>query len=497
MSITEQTENKFNSEKNIRAPIDVDANTLTVGQTAIVSEPSADINGNVVFMTGNWWAARSTDGGKTFSFVDPTSDFPTFCCDQDVIYNEKHNVWVWYRQGFFDSSLGGSGFKNDVKISVSTDNAMTWCSIQLTATDLNPGLTDHFIDYPHLQTSDDKLHITTNIFDNVAPNLFTASIRLDLAELATCSFPVQVFLSSTEFNFTPVNGASDTMYFAGHLSDTQTLIRSSQDSSDSIGSATVTYPAYAFSGYSCNLTSTGTNPCGRSDSRIMGGYINNGVVGFVWDAAQAGSFLFPYVNFITVDASSGTLLSNIPLFSDIAAANFANLGVTNSGDVGVGLFLMGGTTNPTFLVGIDDSQTGANLFDFNTVKTSSHGTAFTSQWGDYIRIKPMQPDNGRWMGTGFTMQGGATDTDVENLFVTFGRNTPSDPPCSPPVSGNWIIIQNCELMTNTSINANVVIQNNSILTIPNGITLDIDFANFNLTVESGSGIEIKSGGAIT
>ena len=38
-----------------------------------VDEPSVSINGDVVFFTGNWYAAVSVDGGQTFKFIDPNS----------------------------------------------------------------------------------------------------------------------------------------------------------------------------------------------------------------------------------------------------------------------------------------------------------------------------------------------------------------------------------------------------------------------------------------
>jgi len=570
----------------------LDTNSLSLGTTSIVSEPAAANHGNIVFMTGNTWAARSTDGGNNFSFVNPFSDFPVLCCDQDVVYNDVHDVWIWYRQGFFDSSLGGSGFKNEVKINVSTNDALTWCTYTLTAPNINSGLTDHFIDYPHLQTTDDKLYISTNIFDNVGFDDFTAMLRFDLSELSNCGAATfQTLLSSTEFNYTPVNGATDTMYFGTQLSPTQTRMYSWQDSSSSQNSVVVSYPSYSSSGYSCPMPDTGTNPCDRSDPRILGGYLSNGVLGFVWDAAQGGSFSFPYVNYITVNALSGSLLANTPLFSNSAAANFANFGVNNVGDIGIGLFLMGGALTPNYLVGIDDSQTGTNQFDFVTVKTSTHGPN-TDLWGDYVRIKPFKPDNGQWVGTGFTMQGGTTNSDVENLFVIFGRfevpsvlpsavtdltaspgigqvtlswTAPPDggdtiidyivefkqsasptftvfndgvsastgatvtgltngishdfqvkavnsvgtgsasnvatattvPTCLPPSSGDWVITSSCILASNAIAPANVIVQNNSVLTIPAGLSLDIDFINNFLKVEFGSGVRIKAGGTIT
>src|ERR1700720_2168411 len=43
------------------------------GNAGNVGEPSVSVNGEVVFYTGNWYAAVSTDGGNTFKFIDPNS----------------------------------------------------------------------------------------------------------------------------------------------------------------------------------------------------------------------------------------------------------------------------------------------------------------------------------------------------------------------------------------------------------------------------------------
>jgi len=178
-----------------------------LGTTSIVSEPAAANHGNFVFMTGNWWAARSIDGGNSFSFVDPFSDFAFMCCDQDVVYNDKHDVWIWYRQGIIDASLGGT-VRNNVKINVSSDDAATWCTITLTALDIDSTLTDHFLDYPNLQTTDDKLYITSNIFDNNFNFAVSATLlRFDLNTLKSCgSVPFGVFVTNVGNTLTLVNG---------------------------------------------------------------------------------------------------------------------------------------------------------------------------------------------------------------------------------------------------------------------------------------------------
>ncbi len=83
-----------------------------------------------------------------------------------------------------------------------------------------------------------------------------------------------------------------------------------------------------------------------------------------------------------------------------------------------------------------------------------------------------------------------------NRTVIVSDTTPSDP-CVIPDSGDWIITNSCTLDTNAVAPESVIVQNGSVLNIPSGITLNIDFTTFNLTVQSGGGVLIKSGGTLT
>ena len=69
--------------------------------------------------------------------------------------------------------------------------------------------------------------------------------------------------------------------------------------------------------------------------------------------------------------------------------------------------------------------------------------------------------------------------------------------CTPPSSGTWTIAVSCTMSASATAPGSVLVQDNSVLTVPAGVTLDIDFSSFNLTVKSGSGVLIKSSGKIT
>jgi len=98
-------------------------------------------------------------------------------------------------------------------------------------------------------------------------------------------------------------------------------------------------------------------------------------------------------------------------------------------------------------------------------------------------------------------------TSTDNVFDGSEEETPAlndmatavlNPPAciTPEVSIDWIITQDCVLISNFSAPANVKVQNGAVLMIPNGVILDINFLSRNITIEFGSGVLIKAGGSI-
>ena len=98
-----------------------------------------------------------------------------------------------------------------------------------------------------------------------------------------------------------------------------------------------------------------------------------------------------------------------------------------------------------------------------------------------------------YMGTSIT-DSSSNMMAIATVAATDGIPSTS---CTVPNSGNWIITSDCTLFTNYVAPADVIVRNNAVLVIVDRITLDINFTNNNLTVESGSGVLIESGGTIT
>jgi len=60
-----------------------------------------------------------------------------------------------------------------------------------------------------------------------------------------------------------------------------------------------------------------------------------------------------------------------------------------------------------------------------------------------------------------------------------------------------IISSSCTVLSSITAGGSITVQNGAVMTIPSGVTLDINFATKNLTVQAGGGVLIEAGGTIT
>ena len=110
---------------------------LTPVALSEVNEPSVANMGNVVFYTGNWYAARSIDAGQTFSYISPFTTFASvnggFCCDQVANYVPSHDMMLWELQYLSD------GTNNTIRLARAVGSASvaanSWIYLHLHATE--------------------------------------------------------------------------------------------------------------------------------------------------------------------------------------------------------------------------------------------------------------------------------------------------------------------------------------------------------------------------
>ena len=126
---------------------------VPVGYASHVMESSVATEGKNTFYTGNWFAARSINGGTTWAWVDPFPGFPSyssFCFDQIAIPDKARTRIFWERM----SSPGhnpSANFENVFKLSVSADGGVNWVTYEITPTNVNAAWTNMWWDYCHIQ----------------------------------------------------------------------------------------------------------------------------------------------------------------------------------------------------------------------------------------------------------------------------------------------------------------------------------------------------------
>src|SRR6185503_16225648 len=141
-----------------------------------INEPSVAQSGKFVFYTGNWYAARSSAGGASWSFFIPWTGMPDFCCDQEVVHDRGRHLFLWYRQG-----------AKRFVLSASSDGGAGWCSYSIRPTFINGAWnTDQSFDFPHLALGNNFLYILTGVKGtNIKPGS-TVLFRFPLDMFAGC-----------------------------------------------------------------------------------------------------------------------------------------------------------------------------------------------------------------------------------------------------------------------------------------------------------------------
>jgi hypothetical protein len=121
-----------------------------------INEPSVGTAGSVVFVSSNWDAGYSNDGGNTFTYVNPYTLFPSidggFCCDQTVIYAPSTGTMIWQLQYNYSATT----MKNTYRIAFAPAQSVPssgWCYYDWNPQQFGQPAGANF-DYPDVSLSD-------------------------------------------------------------------------------------------------------------------------------------------------------------------------------------------------------------------------------------------------------------------------------------------------------------------------------------------------------
>ncbi len=116
-------------------------------------------------------------------------------------------------------------------------------------------------------------------------------------------------------------------------------------------------------------------------------------------------------------------MENINVFDNESATAYPALSTNANDEVGISYMIGGGPRFPSHVVGI---LTGTNRN--RIVAASDRGPEFSDEgkgeWGDYLTVRRVFPDQKLFAATGFTLKGrgNRTNQDATPRFVIFGRS---------------------------------------------------------------------------
>jgi hypothetical protein len=391
-----------------------------------VGEPSTAADKQVVMFTGNWYAARSIDGGGSFQYIDPFTSFPDppnlgFCCDQVVNYIPSIDTFVWLMQY---GPTSGPDVDNIQRLAFAKSDdvaAGKWRLFDITTQNL--GLAGKFLDFPDLAVGANFLYVTSNVFTPQGQSAGAVVVRLRITDIDSGQITAQTFPSTDLNSFRVAQNCGTKAYFAAHL-DSSTLRVFTWADDDAQPTSTDIGVARWLGGQGYQSTTPdGNRWLDRVDPRITGAtYLPQTPMGpelwFAW-SVDKGSNLRPnaFVQIARLDATNLTLLENVNVFDLDSATAYGALSTNSDNEVGLSYMLGGGPKFPSHMVAI---LTGTRK-DLLT-KAGDRGPA-DAQWGDYLTVRSVLPGGKLFAATGYTMNGpgDGSNRDATPRYVVFGR----------------------------------------------------------------------------
>src|SRR5262249_15481541 len=257
-------------------------------------------------------------------------------------------------------------------------------------------------------------------YDSSSKFVHSVVLRIPLDALLSNGTLDYSHVLSSVFSPGLTQGATGTMYFAGHSGATTLRLFSWPESVGPSGVTSKDLTVHADS-------STRPFACPRSgapatsdwcagthngttfphDTRINAGWVDRGTIGFTWDAPQGtsgfGSFPFPYVHAVRIRESAKTLIDEPVLWSSTFAFQYAALAPNSNGDLGGTVMYGGGSQYENCAVVVHDAATTGSFFDVASAATSTADPQRAAS-GDYLTARPDPTRPGGWIGSCYTVR---------------------------------------------------------------------------------------------
>lgn len=390
----------------------------TGNSTSTVGEPSVALVDRNAFVTGNWYASRSTDTGASWTHVDPFTVLPSaaggFCCDQVVLHDQARGVWIWILQ--YIQKDGANVFRLAVTRDANFPSG-GWHYWDIAPRALDSGWSNQWFDYPDAALTRDNLYVTFNLYgtDRKWKRAVAMRFPLDtLAKAGTLGFNWWTTTSNGSLRLTQGAGGG-TMYWASHNNQQQVRLFRWVD-----GQNTVSYWDIGVGQWSGTIKSIAPNKVdwlGRTDGRITGSTVGGGRICLMWTAGSGTNRPHPYCRVVRIDEATKRVVDEPDIWSRDRAWAYPATCTNSAGTVGFTAFYGGVDRNPGHIVGARDDAAGAWRSAYSRLGTHSPAEA---TWGDYLTCRASGPRNDAWVAAGYTLEGGEARTNIVPRVVKFG-----------------------------------------------------------------------------
>ncbi|MDE1828700.1 MAG: hypothetical protein KGI25_00095 [Thaumarchaeota archaeon] len=384
--------------------------TSFVGESKL--EPAVATNGSFIFYTTNVDNAISTDNGTTWKYMSKlsTNYVSNPCIDQDVIYDPKHQIFIWEQMTAPDPGWNLANEK--VRLSVSKD-LQNWRSIDIAISNFTDWTGQPaWWEYPQLAITDKFLFVTANVeisSSSASNRVDNVIMRIDPTQLEDPAVNPQIdfsIISDANYTTAPVQGASDPMFFATQTNNNTHLTILRWYNSDNTAQPTLVKIDPWVSQSSQPMNCSHDNWCGGADTRVLNGWQVGNRIGFFWNAYpnSTAGLSYPFVNAAMFYADNLTYIGNPYMASSSTPWMYANSYPTSHG---LGwIAYNNGTAGPVANIGIVDSATLENYTSTSDIPWVPYDTLMSSRkdapdFGDYVRIRPLENDCG-WLASGYT-----------------------------------------------------------------------------------------------
>jgi hypothetical protein len=421
--------------------------------STVAADISGAESGSIVLATGNWYAVYSTDGGATFTSIDPTTIFDNtadggFCCDQIVQYVPSIDRFIWLMQ--FNTGADG---KNRLRIAaaspetVSSSKCTSWTYWDLTSDALGVVTTAadaalptpiHWLDYPNMSVGNNSLYISVDNVGNGTASPPTGGrivVRIPLSEIAagsTINFRYTDWANSGNAYASHVTqNTADEAYWAGNKNNSTLQVFNWNENSTSYSWRDVGVNNWP-NGTLTSIAKDGNDWLAKAASfprfGIIGATRRGNEVWFAWTASNgagaSGGFNFPNANtqVVKIDPTDNyKRIDQFAIWNNDYAFAYPALATNDRNEVGIALG-WGGTN--------DDANCAVGILGDFVVWYPEASTASTTRWGDFVTARQASPQTNLFAGFGYAILKDTTTTagvKFDPFYILFGRNSIINP----------------------------------------------------------------------